>query len=77
MTGVDGRIWTAAWAPGDQGWRGWWSIGNLRVAARTPVGVESRSSGLLDVFVAGIDLNVYTAAWVPGDQDWRGWWALA
>jgi hypothetical protein len=27
VAGIDQHIYTAAWAPGDQDWRGWWSLG--------------------------------------------------
>jgi hypothetical protein len=81
MVGLDGRVWTAAWEPrpGDTAWRGWWPIGNVKTLPGAPVGVVSRSTDKLDVFITGTDGVVHTAAWEPrpGDTSWRGWWPVA
>ncbi|MCH9646962.1 MAG: hypothetical protein K0U98_01920 [Deltaproteobacteria bacterium] len=78
MVGLDGRVWTAAWQPGDKSWRGWWPIGDLKVAPGSLVGAVSRSADRLDVFAVGVDGYAYTAAWKAGQKaGWRGWWTIA
>ncbi|WP_367358046.1 trypsin-like serine protease [Methanothrix sp.] len=78
VTGSDGGIYTAAWEPGfEDGWHGWWRIGNNAVDPGSPVSVVSRSADKLDVFVTGSDGGIYTAAWEPGFEDgWHGWWRI-
>jgi len=82
--GSDGRVYTAAWKPGDSAFRGWWKIGrtDLEVPLCSTVTAVSRSANKLDVFVTGIDGRVYTAAWEPSNgrkerRGWRGWWPVA
>ena len=79
--GSDGRVYTAAWQPGDSAFRGWWKIGktDLEVPPCSTATAVSRSPNNLDVFVTGIDGRVYTAAWQPshGGNGWRGWWPVA
>lgn len=75
-TGADGRVYAAAWEPGDAAWRGWWAIDGLEAAPGAPVSAVSRAQDKLDVFVVGIDGHVYGAAWEPGDTVWRGWWRI-
>jgi len=67
---------TAAWQPGDQTWRGWWSVANGKTLPGAPVSAVSRSTDKLDVFVVGLDGVIYTAAWQPADTTWGGWWPL-
>jgi len=74
--GLDGRVYTAAWQPGDTTWRGWWPIEGLEVAPCAPVTAVSRAKDKLDIFAVGLDGRVYTAAWQPGDPAWRGWWPI-
>jgi hypothetical protein len=74
--GADGGVYTAAWQPGDDGFKGWWRIGDLEVAPCAPVSAVSRSLDKLDIFVAGLDGRVYTAAWAPGQDGFRGWWTV-
>ncbi|MDQ1313274.1 MAG: hypothetical protein QG605_1813, partial [Euryarchaeota archaeon] len=75
VTGSDGGIYTAAWEPGfEDGWHGWWRIGDITVDPGSPVSAVSRSADKLDVFVTGSDGGIYSAAWEPGFTDgWHGW----
>jgi len=75
VVGNDGGIYTASWNPAfEDGWHGWWRIGNNAVDPGSPVSVVSRSADKLDVFVTGSDGGIYTAAWEPGFTDgWHGW----
>ena len=75
ITGLNNRIWTAAWQPsdGDNGFRGWWQVGNLEVPPRTWISAVSRSTDKMDIFATGSDGRVYTAAWERGDRRFRGW----
>ncbi len=75
VVGNDGGIYTASWNPAfEDGWHGWWRIGNNAVDPGSPVSVVSRSADKLDVFVTGSDGGIYTAAWEPGfDDGWHGW----
>src|SRR5436190_7463073 len=77
VAGSDGRVYTAAWQPGDSAFRGWWRIGNLEVPPCAPISAVSRSANKLDVFATGLDGKVYTAAWQAGDTAFRGWWPVA
>ncbi len=48
-----------------------------RVPARSQVGVVSRSSDKLDIFVTDQNGVIFTAAWEPAFPDWwHGWWEL-
>jgi hypothetical protein len=48
-----------------------------RVPARSQIGVVSRSSDKLDIFVTDQNGVVFTAAWEPAFADWwHGWWEL-
>ena len=76
MTGLDGRIWTAAWEPDASSWKGWWAIGNLTTYMMTPVSTLTRSANKLDIFVQAADKGLYSAAWQSGNSDWHGWWKL-
>ena len=75
VVGNDGGIYTASWNPAfEDGWHGWWRIGDIAVDPGSPVSVVSRSADKLDVFVTGSDGGIYTAAWEPGFTDgWHGW----
>ena len=75
VVGNDGGIYTASWNPAfEDGWHGWWRIGDIAVDPGSPVSVVSRSADKLDVFVTGSDGGIYTAAWEPGfDDGWHGW----
>ena len=75
VVGNDGGIYTASWNPAfEDGWHGWWRIGNNAVDPGSPVSVVSRGADKLDVFVTGSDGGIYTAAWEPGFTDgWHGW----
>jgi hypothetical protein len=73
--GLDGKVYTAAWEPGDTSWRGWWRIDGVETAPCAPVTAISRSTDKLDIFVVGLDGHVCTAAWEPG-FGWRGWWRI-
>jgi hypothetical protein len=78
MVGLDRRVWTAAWQPGDTNWRGWWVIGGLETVQTACVDAVSRSADKLDIFVRGQDRAIYTAAWEQGrDTNWRGWWRIS
>ena len=48
--GSDGRVYTAAWQPGDNGFRGWWKIGptDPEVPPCSTVTAVSRSANKLD-----------------------------
>ena len=75
VVGNDGGIYTASWNPAfEDGWHGWWRIGDIAVDPGSPVSVVSRGADKLDVFVTGSDGGIYTAAWEPGFTDgWHGW----
>jgi Pregnancy-associated plasma protein-A len=48
-----------------------------RLPARTQVGVVSRSTDKLDIFVTDQNGVIFTAAWEPAFTDWwHGWWEL-
>jgi hypothetical protein len=72
--GLDGRVYTAAWNLED-GWRGWWVVGNLQARPGTYVGAASRSLDHLDIFVPDLEGRTMSAAWEPG-LDWHGWWHI-
>jgi hypothetical protein len=74
--GQDGRVYTAAWEPGNSTWQGWWAIEGLTTVPKAPAGAVSRSTDKLDIAVAGPDGRVYTAAWEPGNPAWQGWWTI-
>lgn len=63
--GMDGRVYTAAWEPGDTAWRGWWVIDGLEVAPCAPIAAVSRGPGKMDIFAVGLDGRIYNAAWEP------------
>lgn len=74
-TGLDGRVYTAAWEPAF-GWRGWWPINEAKSRGLSPVWPVSRSTDKLDIFFIGRDDGViHTCAWEPG-QTWGGPWAI-
>ena len=75
VVGNDGGIYTASWNPAfEDGWHGWWRIGDITVDPGSPVSAVSRSADKLDVFVTGSDGGIYSAAWEPGFTDgWHGW----
>lgn|GEM_PF-5828343 len=72
--GMDGRVYTAAWNL-QEGWRGWWVIGNLQARPGTYIGAVSRSLDHLDIFVPDLDGRTMSAAWEPG-LGWQGWWQI-
>jgi endonuclease/exonuclease/phosphatase family metal-dependent hydrolase len=72
--GLDGRVYTAAWNLQD-GWRGWWVIGDVLARPGTYIGVVSRSLDHLDIFVSDVEGRTMSAAWEPG-LGWRGWWHI-
>jgi hypothetical protein len=74
--GLDGRVYTAAWQPGDKTWRGWWAIDGIECAPCAPVAAVCRSVDKLDIFAVALDGGVYTAAWQAGDKAWKGWWRV-
>ena len=78
VTGVDCRIYTAAWEPVfADGWHGWWRIGDAIAAPRAFVTCVSRSTDKLDVFVVDGARRTLTAAWEPAFADgWHGWWHI-
>src|ERR1700733_5661871 len=80
VTGIDGRVYTAAWEPSDggNGWRGWQPVWHVKAPPGSPVGAVSRSTNKMDVFVTGADGKVWTAAWAPSDdgKGFRGWWKV-
>jgi hypothetical protein len=48
-----------------------------RVPAGAQIGVVSRSTDKLDIFVTDQNSVIWTAAWEPGFSDWwHGWWEL-
>lgn len=63
--GQDGGIYSAAWSPGMQKWRGWWRILDGVAAPGTMVTAAVRAPDFLDIFCVGSDRRVYTAAWRP------------
>lgn len=79
VVGTDRHVWTAAWDAAAGGeWRGWWRVGDATVPHGSPVGVVSRSTDKLDIFVTDVNGRILTAAWEPGFTDgWHGWWSLA
>ena len=78
VTGTDGAVCSAAWAPWHtNGWAGWWQINGGVTLAGTPVAAVSRAADQLDTFVPGTDDRPYTAAWSPNSTEgWWGWWPL-
>lgn len=74
VSGLDGKIYTAAWNAQDD-WRGWWAIEGLSVKPGTYIGAVSRSIDLLDIFVADENGRTMSAAWEP-NSGWRGWWHI-
>ena len=78
VTGVDCRVYTAAWEPAfADGWHGWWRIGAAIAAPRAFVTCVSRSTDKLDVFVVDGTRRTLTAAWEPAFADgWHGWWHI-
>ena len=82
VTGMDGRIYTAAWDASldafDGAWRGWWPIATGQAPPGAPVVGVSRDPNKLDAFIAAADGSVWTAAWDQhvADAQWRGWWHI-
>ncbi|MDQ3863841.1 MAG: zinc-dependent metalloprotease, partial [Actinomycetota bacterium] len=76
VIGLDGRAYTAAWAP-DRGWQGWWPIGNVVFPQGTMINAVVRSQDHLDIFGTDTSGRVLTAAWEPAFTDgWHGWWQI-
>ena len=82
MTGMDGKVYTAAWDAGwdifDGAWRGWCGIRDLKTVPGAPIGAVSRGPNQLDVFVAGVGGHVDWATWDHSiaNGEWRGWWPV-
>lgn len=74
-TGLDGVVRTSAWEPsfGDT-WADWRQVAGGTALAGAPVGVVSRSTDKLDIFVADAEGKVLTSAWEPKfGADWAAW----
>lgn len=73
IVGTDGRVWTAAWQPGFNGFQGWWSIGSATFPMSSPITAISRAQDVLTIFIMGGDNRVYTASWTSrtGWVDWQ------
>jgi len=69
-TGSDGRVYTAAWEPGDIQFRGWSWVASGQSSPGAPVQAVSRSTDKLDVILTGLDGRVWMAAWEPSDGSW-------
>ena len=75
VTGVNGGIATASWAPWHaDGWTGWSHLNGGMTLVATPVTAVSRSTDQLDVFVLGPDDRPATATWSPHAAG--GWWGF-
>lgn len=78
--GNDGRVWTAAWETGLAGheWKGWWTIGDGKIAGGSAVAAASRGADKLDVFAMDPNGVLHTAAWdgKVANAQWQGWWRI-
>ncbi|TRW15183.1 C1 family peptidase [Glacieibacterium frigidum] len=72
----DRKIYTAAWMPGDNEFRGWWPVAGGVAAENTSVHAVSRSLDKLDLFCVGSDRRIFHASWQPGDPAIKGWWPI-
>lgn len=70
----EGTVWTAAWMPGDEAFRGWWQIGSGGIArVREEVAAVSCTTDAMDIFVIGSDGGVWSSWWVPGQDGFSEW----
>ena len=75
VTGINGGIATASWAPWQaDGWTAWSHLNGGMTLVATPVTAVSRSTDHLDVFVLGPDDRPATASWSPHAAG--GWWGF-
>lgn len=80
-TGLDGRVWSAAYGPGedgDWGWSGWFPVLGEIFVPGTPVAAISRRGDQIDLFAVNLNGEVRTAAWSPDANagEWGGWWRV-
>jgi hypothetical protein len=67
-----GNILTAAWEPGEMGWRGWWHVGGVQTRPGGHVAAVSCEPDALDLFTIGLDGYVYHSFWMP-NRSWNAW----
>jgi hypothetical protein len=80
-TGLDGRVWSAAYGPGTDGkwdWVGWFPVLNEVFVPGTRVDAISRKTDQIDLFAVNLGGEVRTAAWSPSANSgkWGGWWRI-
>jgi hypothetical protein len=70
-----GQVQTSAWNPGMGGaWADWRVVAGGAAVPGAPVGVVSRSTDHLDVFVADARGRIQTSAWEPSlGTEWAAW----
>ena len=73
VVGLDGRVYTAAWVPDGQDWRGWWTIGTDHFPQGANVFPVSRSTDKIDIFAVDVNGSIVTSAWQPGFPQWTEW----
>ncbi|KAK6516024.1 hypothetical protein TWF281_004614 [Arthrobotrys megalospora] len=66
VAGIDGRVFSAAWAQGDTTWHGWFFI-NAVILPGAHIEAVSRADGKLDLFATGLDEAVWHASYQHGD----------
>lgn len=80
-TGLDGRVWSAAYGPdtaGEWNWVGWFPVMKEVFVPGTRVTATSRKTDQIDLFAVNLDGEVRTAAWSPDSNagKWGGWWRV-
>lgn len=80
-TGLDGRVWSAAYGPDGQGswrWNGWFPVLDEVFIPGSRVDAISRQTDQIDLFAVNLAGEVRTAAWSPGANNgaWGGWWRI-
>ncbi len=75
--GVDttGFVYTAAWDQyvSNGAWRGWWKIGNQRVACGAKIEAISRDANRLELFTVGDNGNLFYTLWTQAQVTWSNW----
>lgn len=80
-TGLDGRVWSAAYGPGTDGewnWIGWFPVLNEVFVPGSRIDAISRKTDQIDLFAINLSGEVRTAAWSPSANSgkWGGWWRI-
>ena len=73
VVGLDGRVYTAAWAPDGRDWRGWWTIGTDHFPQGAHVFPASCRTDRMDIFAVDVNGSIVTSAWQPGFSQWTEW----